>query len=197
VARALLEATLAALVPAVPARWTLFLDGPADDALRALAATRGLAVEPQAEGDLGARLAAAFRSLRSGGAARTLAVGADSPTLEPEVVRDAVAALETVDVVLGPAEDGGYYLVGLRDAREELFRGIPWGTETVLAATLARAEEARLSVRMLPAWYDVDSVEDLMRLGRELSGGMSGTAAGRWEPLGALRDLLQTIHLVP
>jgi hypothetical protein len=169
VARALLDLTLASIVPAVPAQWTLFLDGPADEALRAAARAYGLDIEPQAAGDLGERLAAAFDVLRSRGAARTLAIGADSPTLDPARVRDAIESLEAADVVLGPTEDGGYYLVGLRDARREIFRDIPWSTDAVLAATLDRARKARLTVRLLAAWYDVDGPEDLGRLREELS----------------------------
>ena len=178
VARALLELTIACIVPAVPARWTLFLDGPTDARLLALAADHGLAVEPQAEGDLGARLAAAFRVLRSRGATRTLALGADSPTLDPARVNEAIAALEVDDLVLGPAEDGGYYLVGTREPHEEIFRGIPWGTSRVLEVTLERAREAALTTRLLPGWYDVDGIEDLRRVRREIAERFGAGAAG-------------------
>lgn len=170
VAGALLAATMDSLVAALPARWTLFLDGEPDADLGSLASARGLRIRPQVPGDLGVRLSAAFRMLRSEGAARVVAIGADGPTLPPALLREAVEALAECDVVLGPTEDGGYYLVGLASSREEIFRGIPWGTDAVLSATLERAAEAGLSVRLLPSWYDVDSVEDLRRLLEEVRG---------------------------
>jgi hypothetical protein len=198
VARALLDLTLASIVPAVPARWTLFLDGPPDEALRAAARECGLDIEPQAAGDLGERLAAAFDVLRSRGAARTLAIGADSPTLDPARVREAIESLDDADVVLGPTEDGGYYLVGVRDARREIFRDIPWSTDAVLATTLDRARESRLTVRILAAWYDVDGPEDLRRLREELAEGNRERRGGRGAApaaaaAGALLGLLEAL----
>jgi uncharacterized protein len=171
VARALLVATIESLVAALPAQWTLFLDGSADEELRALVSARGVRLRPQAEGDLGARLAAAFRMLRAEGAVRVLAVGADGPTLPPRLLQEAIEALAECDVVLGPTEDGGYYLVGVSSNREEVFREVPWGTDAVLSTTLARAADAGQSVRLLPSWYDVDSVDDLRRLREEVRRG--------------------------
>jgi rSAM/selenodomain-associated transferase 1 len=185
VARALLTATIETLVSSAPARWTLFLDGEPDDGLSALAAAHGLGLRAQDGRDLGARLAAAFRHLRGEGAARVLAVGADAPTLPPGRLAEAVRALDECDVVLGPTEDGGYYLVGTASPREEIFRDIPWSTASVLSATLARAEAAGLAVRLLPPWYDVDSVEELRRLRGELGDG--GGYAGLWAALDSLR----------
>jgi rSAM/selenodomain-associated transferase 1 len=164
VARALLLATIESLVAALPVPWTLFLDGPADDELRAQAAVRGMGLLQQAEGDLGARLSDAFRRMRAAGAARVIAIGADGPTLPPRRLAEAIDALAGCDIVLGPTEDGGYYLVGAAREREEIFREIPWSTGAVLATTLDRAGAAGLSVRLLPSWYDVDSIEDLRRL---------------------------------
>ena len=171
VARALLEATIESVVGSLPARWTLFLDGAADDSLRALASARGIRLRPQGGGDLGARLAEAFRTLRSEGATRVLAIGADGPTLPAGLLAEAIDALAECDLVLGPTEDGGYYLVGAAVTGEEIFRDTPWGTGAVLSTTLERAAEAGRSVRLLPAWYDVDSVEDLRRLRDEVRKG--------------------------
>ena len=163
VARACLEATLRRFVPALEAPVTLFLDGEADGALRALAGSLGVEIAAQVGADLGARLEAAFRLLRAGGAGRTVAVGSDSPTLDPAWVAQAVGSLEKHDVVVGPAEDGGYYLIGLRAEAPELFRDIPWSTDRVAEATLARANALGLAVDVLPAWYDVDDIPTLRR----------------------------------
>lgn len=171
VARTLLEATVESLVGSLAARWVLYLDGEADDSLRALVSARGMGLRPQGEGNLGVRLAGAFRALRAEGAGRVLAIGADGPTLPPRLLAEAIDALSECDLVLGPTEDGGYYLIGAAVAEEGVFRDIPWGTSSVLVATLARATEAGRSVRLLPAWYDVDSVEDLRRLIEEVRRG--------------------------
>src|SRR5262249_39143450 len=68
------------------------------------------------------------------------------------------------DVVLGPTEDGGYYLIGVRGAHRELFDGVPWSTSEVLEITLRRAANAGLEAACLPSWFDVDTAEDLERL---------------------------------
>ncbi|HEY7728064.1 MAG TPA: DUF2064 domain-containing protein, partial [Candidatus Eisenbacteria bacterium] len=113
VARALLSATVESLVLAVPARWTLFLDGQADAGLLGLACRAGMNLRPQSDGDLGARLISALRALRAEGATRVAAIGADAPTLPPRLLAEAIRALGDRHLVLGPTEDGGYYLVGL------------------------------------------------------------------------------------
>jgi len=163
VARACLGATLRRVAPAVDAPITLFLDGDADGALRALAVSLRVGIVPQAGADLGARLEAAFRSLREGGAGKTLALGSDSPTINPEWIERAVASLDAHDVVIGPTEDGGYYLIGMRGEAPELFSDIPWSTDGVARATLARASKLGLAVDLLPTWYDVDNIPTLRR----------------------------------
>lgn len=106
-------------------------------------------------------------------------VNGDSPTLPTAFVAEAIAALrEPGDrVVLGPARDGGYYLVGLKRPHRRLFEDIAWSTSEVLACTLRRAAEISLPVVRLPPWYDVDEPEDLLRLQAELSAGVHGTGA--------------------
>lgn len=116
--------------------------------------------------DLGERL---FRALSEAGeeAAFVAALGSDHPTLPLEIVHRAFEALERgADAVLGPAEDGGYYLIALRaDAvSRRLFSEIEWSTERVLAATLDRCRELKLAVERLPLASDVDTPEDLFRL---------------------------------
>lgn len=119
----------------------------------------GWSCESQADGDLGDRLAAFFqRHLPTGEA--VVAIGSDSPTLPIGYVGQAVALLGDADVVLGPACDGGYYLVGVRGELPPLFDGIDWSTASVLAQTVAALSEPRWRVRLLPPWYDVDTPAD-------------------------------------
>jgi len=121
---------------------------------------------PQTEGDLGVRLSHVFRQLFAEGFDGIIAMGADHPALPKEYLEQAVAALhaKTAQVILGPAEDGGYYLIGLPRLYPELFLGIPWSGPDVLEATRARAHRLGLAVHLLPTWFDLDRPEDLARL---------------------------------
>jgi uncharacterized protein len=105
-----------------------------------------------------------------------LAMDSDSPTLPMAYVAGAAATLaaDEADVVVGPSDDGGYYLIGLRAPRPELFADVPWSTADVLAVTLGRARDLGLRVRLLPAWFDVDTEADLRRLREELAGSGPG-----------------------
>ena len=100
---------------------------------------------------------------------QAIALNSDGPTLPATYFQQAIDRLHSVDVVLGPSEDGGYYLIGLTQPRPELFREIEWSSEQVTAQTLARAEAMGLSVALLPPWYDVDTAADLDRLRAELA----------------------------
>lgn len=139
-------------------------EGDAAEAMRDWLGT-GHALAPQGFGDLGARLITAFEDGFASGAAAVVAVGTDCPELGAADVADAFRALETSDAAFGPACDGGYYLVGLRRAARaragRLFSGIPWGEATVLAASLAAASGAGLSVALLRTLSDVDVPGDL------------------------------------
>ncbi|MBN9690968.1 MAG: TIGR04282 family arsenosugar biosynthesis glycosyltransferase [Verrucomicrobia bacterium] len=115
---------------------------------------------PQGPGDLGERLIRAFADSFRGGARGTVVIGTDCPWIMPEDIGAAWLALEEVDVVLGPAADGGYWLIALREPHPELFQGISWGQSTVLAETRHRAERLGLQVRLLRELADVDTVED-------------------------------------
>lgn len=116
----------------------------------------------QPEGDLGARMLAAMA------AGPTLVIGSDCPALTDLHLREAANALrEGADVVLIPAEDGGYVLIGTRTAQPALFADIRWGTDTVLAETRARIIDLRLVLAELPPLWDVDTENDLARLERE------------------------------
>ncbi len=123
------------------------------------------AYEPQAESsDLGERMLAVFEQARRQGVRKTVIIGTDSPTLPPDYVRQAFAMLDSHDVVLGPAEDGGYYLIGAKKAHADLFRGIPWSTAQVLPKTLAALQRLKLRHALLPEFFDVDEMDDLHRL---------------------------------
>jgi hypothetical protein len=113
--------------------------------------------EPQCEGNLGDRLATAFAE----GASRTIIVGTDCPELSARCALEAFTSLDNHDVVLGPATDGGYYLIGLNRPVPELFQGIAWGTSSVCAQTQRIANERGLSVALLAPLSDVDLPEDL------------------------------------
>ncbi len=118
--------------------------------------------------DLGARLLHAIRHVQQSGYSHVLTIGTDSPSLPTDYLDQAAIALETHDLVLGPATDGGYYLLGLNSAPPpELFTGIDWSTERVLHQTLTRAEQLRMSVHLLPSWYDVDELATLQRFCNE------------------------------
>lgn len=144
----------------------------AEPLMRALAPA-ALALVPQRGADLGERLSTLLAELLDRGHAGAIAVDSDSPTLPIDYVADAAAALSgaTCDVVLGPCEDGGYYLVGLRGPQPALFEGIPWSTDAVFAMTLERVRCRGLSVHILPTWYDVDTEADLQRLFADMSVG--------------------------
>jgi len=145
----------------------LFLDGPASPEIRYLAAERRLTILPQCEGDLGTRLHDAFRMLQQRGASQVIAIGTDTPHLDPDLVEESFAALEQTDLVVGPAEDGGYYLIGMRGPVDGIFESIEWGTDSVLRATLDRARALRRSVGMLPPAYDIDDAATLRRAANE------------------------------
>ena len=136
----------------------------------------GLRRLPQRGADLGERMATLLERLLADGHPAALALGADSPTLPMAWVAEAARTLAggAADLALGPAEDGGYYLIGLRAPCRALFRDVPWSTDDVTRVTLERAREAGLRVRVLPRWFDVDSEPDLRRLQADLRATASG-----------------------
>ncbi len=115
---------------------------------------------------LGERMRNGASDLVARGFGRVVLVGADLPTLPAAYVEDALERLTRPQesLVLGPAEDGGYYLIGLTHVHDELFDGIPWGTPAVLRRTQEAAAALRLTVELLPIWYDVDLPSDLQRV---------------------------------
>ena len=117
---------------------------------------------PQSDGHLGQRLIDAFQAAFSEGAERVLIIGTDCPQLTETHLAEAWQRLASSDVVLGPAADGGYYLLGLTQPQPELFQGIDWGTDSVLQATRERCRDIKLSASLLNTLSDVDEPEDLI-----------------------------------
>src|SRR5438445_86059 len=127
---------------------------------------------------LGERLINAASDLLNDGFESVCLINSDSPTLPGEVLRTAISLLaqDGDRVVLGPSEDGGYYLIGLKHPHHELFERITWSTADVLAHTIERAADINLPVDLLPTWYDVDDAATLHLLYEEL--GLSRNGAG-------------------
>jgi uncharacterized protein len=140
--------------------------------------------KPQGDGDLGARMLRALRHLIGvDGAAAAVLVGSDIPLLGVEHLREAADTLEARGgVVLGPADDGGYYLIGMTQARPGLFDEVAWGTASVLTDTLRAAERIGVEARLIRSAYDVDTIDDLRRLARDLADAPATVCPGvrRW-----------------
>ena len=126
---------------------------------------------PPREPGLGPSLLHACRDLLALGYGAVCIVNSDSPTLPSAYLARAAQVLATAEdrLVLGPASDGGYYLIGVKRTHPRLFEEIDWSTERVLTQTLERAAEIGLGVDLLPEWYDVDDAAALGRLCRELA----------------------------
>lgn len=118
-----------------------------------------IALKQQPDGDLGDRMLGAIAAQNG----PTLVIGTDCPALTPEHLRAAAQALDDADVVLIPAEDGGYVLIGARAPQPQLFSGIVWGTSSVLTQTRTRIAELNLKAVELPTLWDVDTEADLAR----------------------------------
>ncbi len=119
--------------------------------------------------DIGACLTQAFQCLLGRGWTKVIALNADGPSLPPDYLLQAVKLLGEREVALGPAQDGGYYLVGMQRPHLGIFQGIVWSTEHVFVQTLKRAEALGLSVGVTSVWYDVDTSADLRQLQNDLN----------------------------
>ena len=163
--RELLALTAAAVTQAqVPATvWLAEAPAPPANAAESRPEWLGLPwrVQPAA-GSLGDRMAHAFSEAFAAGAGRMVIIGTDCPGLSAELLRRAFDELATHDLVLGPADDGGYYLLGLKALQPDLFVNKDWSTATVLPDTLADAARLGLRVAQLPTLHDVDSAQDLI-----------------------------------
>ena len=127
---------------------------------------------PQRGESFGDKLSYAAQDLLALGYESLCLINSDSPTLPPELLTKAVAALSRPGdrVVIGAADDGGYYLIGLKKAHQRLFEHVEWSTARVLSQTIQRATEVSLEIEILPSWYDVDDAATLRRLCSEMFG---------------------------
>lgn len=160
--RAMLGDALAAAAGArAESRTLVWADAPAQRS--AFAAPPGFEVRDQSGADLGARLEHAFAGMLRGPDDRAVILGADCPDLDPARIGAAFESLAARDLVLGPARDGGYVLIGLARPAPGLFRDIVWSTSGVLGQTLERASELGLRVARLAPLDDLDTPADLVR----------------------------------
>ena len=141
----------------------------ARDWFRATNAGQYWTLWPQPESSLGELMAGFFQQWGSETSDRTLLIGSDSPSIPDSWLEHAWQLLEDSDCVIGPASDGGYWLIGFRgsvagDARTAVFEKIDWSTATVLAQSVERITQAGLSLALLPVWYDIDSADDVEML---------------------------------
>ena len=121
----------------------------------------GLIYQPQGEGDLGLRMTRSLFDAFQSGAEKVIIIGTDCPGVNAKVLATAFEQLQVSDLVLGPAIDGGYYLIGLRQHIPELFANIEWGTAEVFQKTLDIAQLLNLKCAYLPTLADIDRPEDL------------------------------------
>ena len=129
----------------------------------------GWLLESQATGDLGHRMQRHFASAFNSGCERVVLIGSDSPNLPRAHIRSAFQHLEDEQIVLGPSEDGGFYLIGATRELPDVFKDVPWSTSEVFTRTGERLKHAGATWHELPCWYDVDQLADLMRLRNELA----------------------------
>jgi uncharacterized protein len=118
----------------------------------------------QGEGDLGDRMSQAFDQGFQASGDPIVMIGTDCPGINASLIQDAFTMLFNHDLILGPAHDGGYYLIGVRAYYPQLFKNILWSTETVLEKTLEIAIESQISYDLLPPLSDIDRPEDLVLL---------------------------------
>ncbi len=139
-----------------------------DDFLLRLARQYGYGRFEQRGKTLGERLINAFRDHFAMGYKKIVIIGSDSPTIPLKYIKDAFHILNKKEFVLGPCNDGGYYLVGAKRLYEGVFKRIPWDTSEVLNKTLDRLNSGDVDYYILPFWYDVDRIEDLRFYKRHL-----------------------------
>jgi hypothetical protein len=187
--RAMLGDALAAAMSAAADTLALYWsDAPADRSEVAVPAP--FEVRDQQGADLGARLERAFAGLLRTPGDRAVIIGADCPDLDAVALRRAFERLAVHDLVLGPARDGGYTLIGLRHPAPELFHGVAWSTPGVLGQTLARAATLGLGVAQLDPLDDLDTPADLVRW-------LSGTCVRLGTTAPRTRAALAAMGLLP
>ncbi len=170
IAAHLVRATVELAAAHWPGRLSLYVAPNGDHPLfRELAGRYGLRVESQAEGDLGEKMHSALSEgiVRQGAAA---VMGCDVPHCPPDALIKAHAILARGGNALGPASDGGYYFIGLQSPCSALFEDVPWGGNSVLDITLARAAQAGIAFELLPVLRDIDTWDDLVAVAPRVPG---------------------------
>ncbi len=132
----------------------------------------GCSLEAQRGNNLGERMENAFACFFSEGFERAVLIGSDIPDLPASVLHESISSLDTNDLVIGPAFDGGYYLIGFRRQSflPRLFHGVAWGTGTVFRETMAIVQASGLTAHRLLQWRDIDTIEDLKAFGKRHAG---------------------------
>lgn len=137
----------------------------------------GFLFHRQKGANLGEKMHDAFSFAFKNGASKMIIIGSDSPNLPGSHIKEAFDKLEKNDLVLGPAYDGGFYLIGLKKPCLEIFRGVKWSTNTVFEHTLRNASTLGKKTAILDKWYDIDEPADLMRLYNDLRKNKSKSVA--------------------
>jgi hypothetical protein len=162
---ALFEDTLDAVRPLLEADHLIACEPPEESATMQKLVGQGFEVMDQRGDSLGDRLACAFDDAFRRGYRSVVIIGSDLPDVPSRILREALASLKgpSDHVVIGPAQDGGYYLIGLNRRHRDLFRGVDWSTEHVLRQTLELAAKLELPVERVEEWSDIDDLGDLER----------------------------------
>jgi len=143
---------------------------------------------PQPDGDLGIRMKRSFVQAFENGYERVVLIGSDTPDLPAETLKQAFAELEETDAVIGPAVDGGYWLIGFRSSGfyPGVFEGISWSTETVLAETMKRFRQKTVPVAVLPQRRDIDTLDSLSQW-HESYDPLSMSASNTWSYIESIK----------
>jgi rSAM/selenodomain-associated transferase 1 len=123
---------------------------------------------PQGDGDLGDRLTRAAKTAFDEGSPELLIIGTDSPTITDEMIDAAQKRLKESDVVIGPCDDGGFYLIGMKHFDDQMFKDIEWGSDRVTDQAVRQLKSRGIKVGMLEPWYDIDRPADLKRAAKDM-----------------------------
>jgi rSAM/selenodomain-associated transferase 1 len=147
-------------------------------------------LEEQAGSDIGVRMANFFERQFECGATQVALVGSDSPNLPISRIEQAFVELDHRDIVFGPCDDGGYYLIGMSRMIPEVFEGIHWSEPGVFRQTVRRVAQLPLRLALLERWYDIDRLEDVSFLSAEIGAAhRAGRDLGLAHTEAVLRDL--------